>query len=170
MITAYTLIYTSLLIISGCLQLAEASTSHVLGPAEGSSTVSTPPVLTPSVVPTPSGHPMSSRQCPGPPQSTADGWLRPSRQVWEQKSDAAEVETVFSHQASVVNKHTSHPQLLDFLFSLKHLLLKNHSRRASFQQQAAVLFCFYRFQPQLVGFGNSITAPALLLTETSYLQ
>lgn len=43
MITAYALIYTSRLIISGCLQRADASTSHVLGAAEGSSTVSTPP-------------------------------------------------------------------------------------------------------------------------------
>lgn len=96
MITAYTLIYTSLLIISGCLQRADASTSHVWGAAEGSSTVSTPP---------------------GPP-------LRRSRPAWEQKSEAAEHETAFSHQ---VKKHTRIPpsaRLLDFLFSLKHL--KNH--------------------------------------------
>lgn len=32
MITAYTLIYTSLLIIPGCLQLADANTSLLLGP------------------------------------------------------------------------------------------------------------------------------------------
>lgn len=56
MITAYTLIYTSLVIISGCLQRADASTSHVLGAAEGSATVSTPP---------------------GPPQSRADVDMKP---------------------------------------------------------------------------------------------
>lgn len=33
MITAYTLIYASLLIIPGCLQLADANTSLLLGPA-----------------------------------------------------------------------------------------------------------------------------------------
>lgn len=82
MITAYALIYTSRLIISGCLQRADATTSHVLGAAEGSSTVSTPP---------------------GPPQSSADGSLRRSRPAWEQKSEAVEHETAFSHQETHTN-------------------------------------------------------------------
>lgn len=90
MITAYTLIYTSLLIISGRLQRADAGTSHVLGAAEGSSTVSTPP---------------------GPPQRRADGCSRPA---WGQKPEAEEHESAFSHQ-----KRTRIPasaRLLDFFY------------------------------------------------------
>lgn len=50
-ITAYTLIYTSLLIIWGGLQRADANTSPLLGPAgEEPSVVSTPPILSLPVV------------------------------------------------------------------------------------------------------------------------
>lgn len=90
MFTAYTLIYTSLLIISGCLQLADASTSLLLGPVGGKGSPLQLPLLT--VVPGPIRGSSVLSPVSQPPQSGADGWLR-------QKSEAAEHETTFSWSA-----------------------------------------------------------------------